>query len=271
VVEDAWTAAANDRVHIWNTLCGGIVAAGNNAEAFTITEVAAAQRAVVSYAQQLYNQAVGHTNAAVAGEAAQRAQSDTLLLHYDQQLYNQAVAHADAITRAEAAARAAGDTVLLHYDQQLYNQAITHADQLHVIAEDDIRAGENQAAVALKATSTADRTFTTTVGNAAIATSLKGAASLVAQLQAKLSPAISALQTETDQCLKPLCDTVTPNAKQLGKLGSELTSLEVVGWLAILAALVAEAVHDPAAAAHGIDEAGGWVAGTVGDLVGVVG
>ena len=61
-----------------------------------------------------------------------------------------------------------------------------------------------------------------------------------------LQSAVTALTAEADQCLKPLCDTVTPRAPQLGNLGKFLQDLEVLGVDVLVGALFVEAVTDPA-------------------------
>ena len=73
-------------------------------------------------------------------------------------------------------------------------------------------------------------------------------------LRTQLQPQIDKLATETDSCLKPLCDTVTPNASQLGTLGKLLKALESDAWLGLLVAAIADAVADPIGAAHQTDD-----------------
>lgn len=67
------------------------------------------------------------------------------------------------------------------------------------------------------------------------------------------------LAQEADQCLTPLCDSVTPNAKQLGKLGNLLKGLEGLGIAALLAGLVTTAIADPTDSARAIVDVAGWV------------
>lgn len=87
------------------------------------------------------------------------------------------------------------------------------------------------------------------------------------QLATQVEPELAKVSTAVDTCLEPLCDTVTPNAKNLGKLGNLLKGLEAVGIAALISGLVAAAVADPQAAADAIDSAGGWVTGAADDLV----
>lgn len=77
---------------------------------------------------------------------------------------------------------------------------------------------------------------------------------LATQVETELQP----IRNELDTCVAPLCDTVTPNAKQLGKLGNLLKNLENLGIAAVLAALVGEAVADPDAASAQVIDVGGW-------------
>jgi hypothetical protein len=95
-------------------------------------------------------------------------------------------------------------------------------------------------------------------------------AGAVAKTVAQLSPIIDKVKTEVDTCLAPLCDTVTPNANQLGKLGQLLKSWEGAGVAALLAAVVAEAIADPQAAADEVAFAAGWTADIAVDLVDAV-
>lgn len=92
----------------------------------------------------------------------------------------------------------------------------------------------------------------------------------VTQLQTQLQPQINKLATDVETCLDPLCDTVTPNAGQLGRLGGLLKGLEELGLVALLAAYIAEAVADPRAAATQTEDALGWTTGLAADLVDAV-
>ena len=65
-----------------------------------------------------------------------------------------------------------------------------------------------------------------------------------------LNSAVQALTAEADTCLKPLCDTVTPSAKQLGSLGKFLQGLEALGIAGLATLLFEEAVNDPKGLAH---------------------
>ena len=88
-------------------------------------------------------------------------------------------------------------------------------------------------------------------------------AALATQVETELQP----VRDELSTCVAPLCDTVTPNAKQLGRLGGLLKALEGLGIAAVLAGLVAEAVTDPDAASSAVIDVGGWLDGFAVDLV----
>lgn len=200
----------------------------------------------VSIVQSYYNQAVWHADAVgaqVLGDA--------------EGLYNSAVAHADAI----------GATVLGDAEN-LYNQAVWHADGLFATAEADIgRVAGTIGAAVDGAVVHAEQLFTTAeadigrlegIVQADIATAVRVAEGYAEGVAAVLSaaaatgviaqvmPLVQALTTEADTCLKPLCDTVTPNAPQLGRLGTILKDLEGLGLAALVLALLDEAYHHPA-------------------------
>jgi hypothetical protein len=88
-----------------------------------------------------------------------------------------------------------------------------------------------------------------------------------------LAGRLGKVETETAQCLDPLCDTVTPQAKRLGNMGKFAQNLEDLAIAALLVALAAEAVHDPGGVAHDIEtvvsDVGGAVATGIRDLVGI--
>lgn len=84
---------------------------------------------------------------------------------------------------------------------------------------------------------------------------------------------VQALEAEATTCLEPLCDTVTPNAKQLGNLGNLLKGIENLAIDAFFIALAAEAVVDPGTVIHDledvIDPIGGAVLAGYRDLIGI--
>lgn len=101
---------------------------------------------------------------------------------------------------------------------------------------------------------------------------ITGALGALAVLPGLLS-SVSALTAEADTCLKPLCDTVTPNAGSLGRLGGLLTNLEALGIDVLVAGLFAAAVTDPAGLAREtvtvVEAVGDPVVTGVRDLVGL--
>lgn len=95
--------------------------------------------------------------------------------------------------------------------------------------------------------------------------------SIETQLATQVAPELARVGQEVDTCLAPLCDSVTPNAKQLGKLGNVLKGLESLGIAALISGLVAAAVADPQAAATAIEDVAGWTTTAADDLVQTVG
>ena len=93
---------------------------------------------------------------------------------------------------------------------------------------------------------------------------------LATQLQTQLSTALDPIQSEISTCLDPMCDTVAPNAKQLGNLGSLMTALEGAGIAALLAALAYEAVSNPQAAATDMYDGTSWAVDLADQLVAAI-
>lgn len=100
-----------------------------------------------------------------------------------------------------------------------------------------------------------------------IQTALAGAG--VAAIPGIIS-AVQALEAEATTCLEPLCDTVTPNANQLGDLGKLLKDLEGLFAAGALMALLVAAVEDPKGTANAIVDVTGWIPGLSLDLVDAV-
>lgn len=162
---------------------------------------------VLGDAEHLYNLAEGDI---VNSAAATRAYADQItngVLSDAEHLYN--LAEGDIVN-----SRVAAET----YADQVGNAVLSQAEHLYNLAEGDIV--NSKAAAVTEA---------------------------VAQAVATLSPAISKVQTAVDDCLEPLCDTVTPNAGRLGHLGNLFKDLEDLGIEALMIALAAEAIHNPAA------------------------
>lgn len=101
---------------------------------------------------------------------------------------------------------------------------------------------------------------------------IAGTLGILAVIPALLSQ-VGALTTEADTCLKPLCDTVTPNAGQLGKMGRFLSGLETLGVDVVVAGLFAAAVADPVGLAREtvtlVEDVGGPVVAGVRDMTGL--
>lgn len=197
----------------------------------------------------------------------------------------QANAHSDAVARNvatqlgkqvqqtvgeihhEAAARAQGDAATL---AKADANAKAHADGLFNAANhrmDNLAATEQSDVLNLNNRITSVKQVVEGDISNALAQSEGYATGLVNGLNVPglrtdvntLAGTVNKLAVEADQCLTPLCDTVTPNAKQLGNLGGLLKTLESIGVAAVLASLVAEAITDPHTAADAIVTAGGWV------------
>jgi hypothetical protein len=184
---------------------------------------------VLGEAQGLFNTAIFHADDlynAVEGDLTNDFRS---AVGTAEGLYNQSIAHAD----------------------DLYNRAIGTAEQLATqAAQDGIHEAET-----LYNTAVADITGVKDVLNTEIdqltahldtvAGEIAGLATVGAL--AGVLTQVEALTTEADTCLKPLCDTITPNAPRLGNLGNLFRNMETLGIDAVLVALAAEAVTNPAA------------------------
>ena len=229
----------------------------------------------IAIAQALFNKAEADLNteqhARADGDAHAVAVANALAV----QATARANAHSDAIhltldhdIQVEQAARAAGDAHAVNVAAALATQAEAradaHSDALFNRAESDL--SNDVTVLEMKITNGVQVSEAFALDAAA-----KAAASATAQLQAQLQPQIDKIKTETDTCLDPLCDTVTPNAKQLGNLGNVLKAFQGAGIAALLAGLVAGAVNDPQAAADDIVTAGGWIPGAANEALAAVG
>lgn len=204
-----------------------------------------------------------YTNAKVGAESAARVASDNSLAGK----INHAIADAAAwANHAEDAAKA-------YALAKVTTEADTRAGQVAALQRNLARV-ENTAAVNLSdAVVTLHTDINDSLGTAeAYARSLvPGTVALaVTDAVGQVEPAIARLATEVDECLTPLCDTVTPNAPQLGRIGNLLKGLESLALPALLMGLVAEAVADPQSAADQITAATGWADGLAVELAGAV-
>lgn len=86
-----------------------------------------------------------------------------------------------------------------------------------------------------------------------------------------LQSQVGKIATETAECLDPLCDTVTPNANELGNLGNLLKALEGLFGVAALTGLLVAAVEDPKGTADAIVDTAGWMETLADDQVNLIG
>lgn len=112
-------------------------------------------------------------------------------------------------------------------------------------------------------TGTIDQVVPGMITGAIAGTAVAAIPGIIAQVQA--------LEAEATTCLEPLCDTVTPNANQLGNLGKLLKDLETLAEAGALMGLLVAAVEDPKGTAAVVEETMGWVAPLSLDLVHAVG
>lgn len=149
--------------------------------------------------------------------------------------------------------------------QSLANQVEVHADTLFTDATNHANDLYNQAVGTAQSLANQVELHADQITAAAIPTA-------VAQAVAQLQPQLSKVQTAVDDCLEPLCDTVTPNASRLGHLGNLFKDLEALAFDALIVALAAEALHDPAAVVNDVktvvDDVGSPFMSAFRDLVG---
>jgi hypothetical protein len=192
-------------------------------------------------------------------------------------LYNDSISHADTLYN-DAIGTAEG----------LYNDSIAHADDLYNQA---IGTAQSLAtAAALDGINQADNVYNDLVGQLGAVqdvingeidkvlgdaeTFATGAAAAAAALSvAGLLTRVGTLEAEATECLEPLCDTVVPQAGQLGRLGQFLNNLQTLAIDGFIIALAAEAVTDPAGVAADavgvVNDVGGPILAGFRDLIGV--
>jgi hypothetical protein len=241
---DAKTWAVNAYQHA--------TAALGAAEAFTVHQVnvlRAALNADVAALQRTMAQDLSRAEA-YAGAAAAGALATAQGLISDVQseanrLFGQAEAAATAeVKAAEALATAQADAVQ------------SEAVRLFGQAEAGIRTLEGDvAAIPGEITGAIDGSVPGMIDKALAAAGVGALAGLISQ--------VGALAVEADTCLEPLCDTVTPNAKQLGNLGKFLKGLEGLAVEGIFLALAAEMLTHPDAVIEDMSS----VIGAVGDPI----
>jgi hypothetical protein len=160
-----------------------------------------------------------------------------------------------SVTKAEAFSHAE-NTIAIQNAEQLYNRSVTDNATLRNTLEGEIHnAVLNLEGLSARNLATAEAYAQGLVGSGAPASLIAAVTTLQSQ--------VSKIATETAECLDPLCDTVTPQAKRLGNLGKWLSDLESLGIEALLIALAAECLTNPGAVAHDIST----VTHDVGDVV----
>ena len=228
-------------------ISGAISSANSYADGVLATAEADAGRLVAgaeAHATSLFNTAISHADGLV--EDAE-AQADSQFVAAEAQatsLFNTAISHADGLfQQATADLQADISTAVAHTDA-LFDTSITHADDLFNQALQDL---------------------TDTVG-------ALGVGAIAAEI-AGVIPRVATLEAEAAECLEPLCDTITPNAPSLGRIGQFLTNLETLGVDAFIIALATEAVTDPQAVVTDIttvvNDVGGPIMTGFRDLIGV--
>jgi hypothetical protein len=218
-----------------------------------------------AHADELYAVNHQHTDNLFAQAEADIAAGDTTVLHEAEHLYNLVEGDlANQIAQAKAHADAVGNEVL-GQAEHLYNLA--EGDIVNSLAEAKTYANQ----VGNVVLGDAEHLYNLAEGDITnqVAASIPTA---VARAVAAVQPQISKIQTAVDDCLEPLCDTVTPQAPRLGRLGNLLQGLESLGVEALLIALAAECLTDPAAVAHDVDavvtDVGGPIMAGFRDLIG---
>lgn len=241
-VDQAWQAIGTltGTIQALTQLIGGTATPGQVGQALAVAE---------AYAQSLFAQAERDINGALAYAYNQANAGRIISEQYAQGLFTQAEqningALAFAFNQANAARIIA----------EQYTQQVAAGLQQGI---DDANANANNQANAARIVSEQYTQQVQTILEGQITNGVQQAeqfatnadagveAAAVAAAVTQLQPQIDAIKTETDQCLDPLCDTVTPNAKQLGNLGKLLSAFEGAAFLGLIAGLLYELVHDP--------------------------
>lgn len=251
-IEDAKTWATNAMAAaiaannaIWPAVQSGVASA-----------FAAAQGLVASAYSSLAHLIDQTATNAAAGTAAAEALAHSLADQVSSEaatLFGQAEAAATAqVQQAEALAQGLADSVQSEA-VRLFGQAET---AIGVLQQDVL-------GIPAEITGVIDGTVPGLI-TGAIAGAIPG-------ILAQVIPRVAALEAEATTCLEPLCDTVTPNAKQLGDLGKLLKDLEGLAAAGALMGLLVAAVEAPAGTARVVVDATSWVDTLATDLVDVVG
>lgn len=225
-------------------------------------------------AENLFNRAEADIQARYLDAIHEAEHLYNLAVQNSQSLYFRSLGYTDQKTLAAIQQAQHLYNLSVWNSQSLFSQSMTHADQLFALA------GANLSGAVRSLTSDMAglrNVLESEIGNAlltaegfATSAATSAAAGAAAKLATQLQPQLDQLKTETDTCLAPLCDEVTPNAKSLGKLGRNLTGFASLGVAGLLVGLVAEAIADPAAAADQITGALGWTDSVAVELVNAV-
>ena len=227
-------------------ISGAISSANSYADGVGATVLGEAEglyNSAISHADVLYNRVEGDLFNTAAGLEATIAGDLTTAIDHADGLYNQAIATAQSLATAAAL------------------DGIHEAENVYNLVEGDLANAQDVINAHIDQILSEAETFATGAAAAAAAASVAGLLTRVATVEA-----------EADTCLKPLCDTITPNAPSLGRIGGFLTNLELLGIEAFIVALAAEAVTDPSGVAHDIEtvvnDVGGPVLTGFRDLIG---
>jgi hypothetical protein len=106
---------------------------------------------------------------------------------------------------------------------------------------------QNRESTDVRSLTAADATNLRAAENFALGAITGATPGIIQKAIAAVAPQLDKVKTELNECVDPLCDTVTPQAKRLGNVGKIFQGLEDLALVAFLMALTEEAVSDPAA------------------------
>lgn len=228
-------------------ISGAISSANSYADGVGATVLGEAEglyNSAISHADILYNRVEGDLFNTAAGLEATIAGDLTTAIDHADGLYNQAIATAQSLATAAAL------------------DGIHEAENVYNLVEGDLANAQDVINAHIDQILSEAETFATGAAAAAAAASIAG-----------LLSRVGALEADATECLEPLCETVTPNAGSLGRIGQFLTNLETLGIDAFIIALAAEAVTDPQAVVTDVvavvNDVGGPVMTGFRDLIGV--
>ena len=254
--QDQWLVlqALSDIAGVGGAAVGAALASLNASEAYAKTlyndAIAYAHSLLAvsgSQAQGAYNAAVKVAEDLYNREVAKANSQFTASVLYTAGLYRQAVSISESLYNREETNRLATQNFNTHLAENLYNRV--ESDLSHNVKDltAQMASAVNKLEMDIGSSLNAAKAFASQVAGIA-------EAAAIAKTLAQVQPQLDALKTETDDCLKPLCDTVTPNAPQLGKLGSLLKATEGEAWLVLLFGAIVAAVVDPEGTAVAVDD-----------------